>query len=325
LALEEKTSSRSSRSSSSKSSNSRSSSSSSSSKSSSSSSASVEPQQSAFQAGRRFRRRRGGRRKYRGRRRKKTTTQYFRAKLCYAISLATQSTASSCTGRFMYAIPIDNCTVNYWQQTGLDATPPTTTAVTNAPTDMAPFKRLCSMFDWYKVTGVSLDWFPAFDTEAGTDAMPQQVQQRYPIWTSCDQEDPSSLTSATDPDFTWSNKLDDTTATTAPLTGIYERSLAQRQMSRRMSTDSRWTRYFRINNPKGNYMTVATKGGHAGNWIDTEATNQLGTQYGQVFIEQPYINSNAIDAGAVGRLIVTKYLLFKGLGNQTGKPLVAGE
>ena len=113
----------------------------------------------------------------------------MRVKTSYAFDLKTGATANTETGRIQYAVPVDYCAANYYRRDN-----GANTKVTNSPTYMEPFYRLLSVFDWFRVYMVKLEYFPAVDSEL-TSA--QNVQNKLPLWVGIDAEDSGNSSNLT--------------------------------------------------------------------------------------------------------------------------------
>jgi len=260
----------------------------------------------------RFRRRRYNRRR-------KSTTQYMRIKCGYVIPITTGTVLDESEGIFNYAIPIDRNNDLYWRLTGTVGGKTLTATTADSTIKMEPWYRLRPLFDWYRVRGIKLEYFPAFDTEAGDDTVTaaQQVQQAHPINVGYDMENDSA-------DAT----VRDSFVRTLTNIGSYpERALIQRQGHKKMSMDSRWKYFVKISNPVRRF-TNTSKGGRAGSWLSCDNTT-ASSQYGQVFIEQPVRlgPSGTLPLGlvntVVGYLHVTKYIILKSIANDSGAPMTA--
>ena len=68
-------------------------------------------------------------------------------------------------------------------------------------------------------------------------------------------------------------------------------------------------------------MSSGAKGGHMGVWQSCDAVNLPNQCFGQIYIEQPIRDTTALVSTSVGRLIVTKYFIFKGMANVSGVPI----
>lgn len=259
--------------------------------------------------GRSFKRRRYGRRRRRSRRGRKVS-QYMRIKVGYVVPITT-GTGAGKVGMYNYTIPIDYMSNMYTYLASGDGN------ITEAPAGdtvkLEPYYRLKELFDWFRVTGIKLEWFPGYDTEAGTDATKQQVQQMYPMNIGLDLEDANA-----DSDLQAGYIIKSTVLGSANVN--YDRALIQRMAHKKMNSDQRWQLYFKIR-PWKKLITTSSKGGHAGTWQCTDSEDSPNATFGQIYIEQPYANAAALDNTVIGYLHVTKYLIMKGIKAQSGIPL----
>jgi len=251
-----------------------------------------------YQKGRYRRRYRRRRRSYRRGRKGGSRTVAMRIKCVYAFNITIDGTNAA---RIQYAVPVDSPNFNYSVRDNV-----TTSQVSNAPTYLEPFTKLKSLFDWYRTTGIKLEYYPKT-----TDAIGSTDQRfaMYPSWVGLDKSDVCNA-----PTFITEN---------ANLATFYEEALAQRAYATKMPSDQRWSKYFKIANVQSNMVVNSSAaGGNMGSWYSAQFGTANAKQYGNIYLEQPVIDSSSLAVGVTcGRLFVTKYMTFKGIAQQAGVPV----